>query len=254
MSAVTMITGGTGKLGRILVADCLARGEKVVAISSKKETLSVLLSAHANAIDEGRLVAFACDLTARDASVAVTQFCEKNALMPTALVNNARSQAFLKISETGIVGREDFVGELTLDVVVPYELSMGLAYMDASVLRRVINIGSQYGIVAPNRYLYDDFDRQSPAHYGVSKAALIHLSRELAVRLAPRNIQVNCISFGGVEGRADPMFQARYAKLAPAGRMMSEDEVAGPVAFLLSDASAGMTGHNLVVDGGWTAW
>jgi NAD(P)-dependent dehydrogenase (short-subunit alcohol dehydrogenase family) len=72
--------------------------------------------------------------------------------------------------------------------------------------------------------------------------------------LAPRNVQVNCVSFGGVKGRADADFEARYAKLAPTGRMLDEKDIAGPVAYLLSDASVGMTGHNLVVDGGWTVW
>jgi NAD(P)-dependent dehydrogenase (short-subunit alcohol dehydrogenase family) len=120
-------------------------------------------------------------------------------------------------------------------------------------LKRVVNIGSQYGIVAPNRALYGDFERQSFIHYGVAKAALVHLSREMAVRLAPA-IRVNCVSFGGVEGRADADFQARYAALTPGGRMLRNDEIFGAVAFLSSDASSGTTGHNLVVDGGWTAW
>lgn len=254
MNATTLITGGAGKLGQVFVADCLSRGGTVVVIGARAETLSSLETSYPEASRDGRLVTFACDLMAQNAAAAVVKFCQERGLFPSGLVNNARSQSFLKIGEDGVVDRANFLAEFTLDVVVAYELSMALAAMPGSRIRRIVNVGSQYGCVAPNPALYDDFDQQSPVHYGVAKAALIQLSRELAVRLAPRNIQVNCVSFGGVNGRVNPEFEARYAKLAPMGRMLNESDVTGPVAFLLSDASAGMTGHNLIVDGGWTVW
>ena len=141
-----------------------------------------------------------------------------------------------------------------LDVIVPYELTMALAMQKNSRLSRVINIGSQYGSVVANPNLYDDPVAQSPLHYSVCKAALAHLTKELAVRLASKNIQVNCIAFGGVEGRVDEQFKARYAKLCPMGRMLQDKEVCGPVDMLLSDHFSGMTGHVLNVDGGWGIW
>jgi NAD(P)-dependent dehydrogenase (short-subunit alcohol dehydrogenase family) len=238
----------------VLVADRLSRGDRVVSIGSRPESLSALVEIHPDEARRGRLVTFDCDLTMPDASTKVADFCRVKGILPDGLVNNARNSSYLKTGNAGLVCRENFIGELTLDVVVPYELTMALAQVSGSRLARVVNIGSQYGVVAPNRTLYENFDRESAISYGVAKAALTHLSRELAVRLAPRGIQVNCVSFGGVEGRVDAAFQRRYAQLAPSGRMLREDEVAGPIAFLLSDASSGMTGHNLVVDGGWTAW
>jgi NAD(P)-dependent dehydrogenase (short-subunit alcohol dehydrogenase family) len=102
--------------------------------------------------------------------------------------------------------------------------------------------------------LYDDPVRQSPLQYGVCKAALSHLTKELAVRLAAKNIQVNCVAFGGIEGRVDPAFLARYAALNPMGRMLQENEVAGPIEALLSDGFSAMTGHTMAVDGGWGIW
>lgn len=254
MSAITLITGGTGKLGQIFVSDCLSRGDTAIVVGSRDEALSSLTAAHPEAARSGQLVTFKCDLMVPDAAASVVKFCQDRTLFPDGLINNARNLSFLKIGEDGLVDRANFVAEFTLDVVVPYELSMALTAMPKSRLRRIVNIGSQYGCVAPNRALYDDFDRESPIQYGVAKAALIQLSRELAVRLAPRNVQVNCVSFGGVKGRVNSEFEERYAKLVPMGRMLEEKDILGPVAFLLSHASAGMTGHNLVVDGGWVAW
>jgi NAD(P)-dependent dehydrogenase (short-subunit alcohol dehydrogenase family) len=249
----TLITGSTGKFGRVLVADRLKRGDIVIAVASRSETLAALADRYAEAATNRRLVTVPCDLTALDAAQDIVEFCRREGVLPERVVNNARNLSYLKTSEDGRIRRADFLGELTLDVVSPCELTLALAVMPQSTLKRVVNIGSQYGVVAPNRALYNDMAREIPIHYGVAKAALIQLSRELAVRLAPR-VQVNCISFGGVEGRADAAFQQRYAKLAPAGRMLREDEIVGPVEFLLSDSSSGMTGHNLVVDGGWTTW
>jgi hypothetical protein len=102
--------------------------------------------------------------------------------------------------------------------------------------------------------LYSDAVNQSPLHYGVAKAALQQLTRELAVRLANRDIQVNCVAFGGVEGRVDDAFKQRYAQLCPMGRMLREEEVVTPVDMLLSDGCSGVTGHTLAVDGGWGIW
>lgn len=249
----TVITGGTGKFGRALVADRLARGDVVVAIASRAETLAALGAEYPDAVEGGRLVTVVCDLMAPAAAQNIADECKQKNIRPDGLVNNARNLSYLRVGADGAIRREDFLGELALDVIAPYELTLALANMPESKLKRVVNIGSQYGVVAPNRALYPDAGTQPPLHYGVAKAALIQLSRELAVRLAP-GVRVNCISFGGVEGRADADFKARYAKLAPAGRMLRDDEIVGPVDFLLSDSSSGMTGHNLVVDGGWTAW
>ena len=116
------------------------------------------------------------------------------------------------------------------------------------------NIGSQYGSVAVNPALYMGTKRESPIHYGVAKAALSQLTKELAVRFADNGIQVNCIAYGGVEGRADDQFKQRYSKMVPMGRMLCEDEIVWPLDALLSKKSGPMTGQTLNFDGGWTIW
>jgi NAD(P)-dependent dehydrogenase (short-subunit alcohol dehydrogenase family) len=120
--------------------------------------------------------------------------------------------------------------------------------------------GSIYGVVAPDPRIYGDWKTKagkpinSPASYSTAKAAIIGLAKHLSVELAPWNIRVNSITPGGVESGQQPAFQKRYSYRAPLGRMADAQELVGPALFLLSDSASYVTGHNLVVDGGWTAW
>lgn len=93
----------------------------------------------------------------------------------------------------------------------------------------------------------------NPAAYGVSKGGLIQLTRWLSTTLAP-SVRVNCISPGGVARGQAEEFVRRYELRTPLGRMATEDDLRGAIAYLASDLSAYCTGHNLVVDGGWSAW
>ena len=247
-----LITGGSGKFGQALVRHFLNLGDRVIATCRTNESLKKLLSEHI--VFGDKFVGISVDLIDKDSATLLCQHLESQNIHPNCLINNARSRTFLKVGEDGLVSRENFINEYLLDTVVPYELTMALVQQEESQLRKVINIGSQYGTVAANPNLYTDPVKQSPLHYGVAKAALAHLTRELAVRLAGKDIQVNCVAFGGVEGRVDEGFKQRYAQLCPMGRMLKENEVVGPVEMLLSDDSSGITGHILAVDGGWSIW
>lgn len=247
-----LITGGTGKFGRTLASHFLSVGDSVVATCRTDESLEKLRAEYAST--GNKLTGIKVDLTDPNAIKTLLAQLDAQNISPDCLVNNARSLSFLKIEENGLVNRENFANEYLLDVIVPYELTMALMMQKNSQLRRVVNIGSMYGTVAANPYLYTDSIKQSPLHYGVAKAALAHLTKELAVRLAGKNIQVNYIAFGGVEGRVDEAFRQRYAQLCPMGRMLKDDEVVSPVDWLLSNKCSGVTGHTLAVDGGWGIW
>lgn len=247
-----LITGGTGKFGRALTSHFLSVGDDVVVTGRTDESLEKLRAEHASAGD--KLLGIKVDLTDPGAIKALLAQLEAQNISLDCLVNNARSISFLKTEEDGLISRENFANEYLLDVIVPYELTMALTMQKGSQLRRVVNIGSMYGTVAANPHLYTDPVKQSPLQYSVAKAALAHLTKELAVRLAGKDIQVNCVAFGGVEGRVDEAFKQRYAQLCPMGRMLRDDEVVSPVDLLLSDKFSGVTGHTLAVDGGWSIW
>jgi NAD(P)-dependent dehydrogenase (short-subunit alcohol dehydrogenase family) len=143
---------------------------------------------------------------------------------------------------------------LEVNLTAPFVLIQAAADALAERARgSVINILSIYGVVGPDERLYDGTSLGNPAAYGASKAALLQLTRHFATTLAPR-IRVNAITPGGVARGQDASFQERYIARVPLARMASEEDFRGAAAFLGSDASAYVTGQNIVVDGGWTVW
>lgn len=252
MSNSLLLTGGTGKFGRVLVRQFADNGWTVVTTSREQSRLDSMISDIGST--KGTILGVAVDLKQPGQSRRLVDELSARGIVITHLVHNARSVETLAVQSDGTTQREAFVGEFEMDVVVPYELTMCLAQSENHKLQTVVNVGSMYGEVAPNPALYDGTLIRSPVQYGVSKAALHHLTRELAVRLAPRHVRVNCVAFGGVEGRVDDAFLARYAQLVPSRRMLQDPEIIGPIDFLLSDASSSVNGHVLVADGGWSIW
>jgi len=247
-----LITGATGKLGTAFTDALLNKGYTIIFTSRSAERIQNFLAERPDT--KSRLYGISVDFEAQDAITTTLQALEEKNLWPIALVNNARNAAHLKMERPNHPYREGWLGEYLLDVIVPYDLSMSLSSHPASRLKSIVNVASMYGVVAPTPSLYDNHPMQSPIHYSVAKAAVIHLTKEMAVRLADREIRVNAISYGGVQGRVNETFKQRYAKLCPMGRMLEDNEVTGPLEFLVTDMSSGMTGHNLIVDGGWSIW
>lgn len=251
MIETILITGGTGKFGRQFVKHFATKGWQVLFTTTSQHNANELIRMVGN---DCCLVPLIVDFTKPQAVQEITNRIQDSGYTVNHLVNNARSLIFLQTDSLGQTSREDFLAEYLMDVIVPYELSMQLFNVQPNELRTITNIGSQYGIVAANPALYEDYPRQSPIQYSVAKAALIHLTKELAVRFSDFDIRVNCIAYGGVSGRVDDSFEARYAQLTPSGRMLSESDLIGPLDFLVSENCKAINGQTIQADGGWTLW
>lgn len=250
MNRTILITGATGLFGKTFVEYFLSKGDKVIALSRSLEKLKNLKNGFSE--KENNLQIIAHDLMENNSEHNLIMKLKRLELYPHCLINNARSVKNLKISDFGSVDEKQFIDEYKLGVIVPYKLIISLLRVKESKLKKIVNIGSIYGDVAPNINLKNL--NQDPIHYGVAKAALVQLTKELSVRFANKGININCVSYGGVEGRVNDDFKKRYSKLCPSGRMLKEKDLSSPVDMLLSTGSESINGHVLMVDGGWTIW
>tara|TARA_Y100001968_G_C19368325_1_gene723753 strand:- start:214 stop:960 length:747 start_codon:yes stop_codon:yes gene_type:complete len=240
-----IITGASGKIGKVIIRHLLTKNWDILAITNSENSAENLKQLNNQ---NPMLKVFSIDLFLRNSHQLIKEKIDKkNGVY--AFIHNARDLSSLRVSKDGITDINDFTNEFSLAVTIPYRLIMSIKDKN---LKRIIFMSSQYGLVTPNPNLYEDGLLSSPIQYGVSKAAQIHLVKELATRLAKNNILANCIALGGVEGRTNKEFQNSYSKLLPIGRMLKEIEVLPAIDFLLDPLNTATTGATISVDGGWT--
>lgn len=117
----------------------------------------------------------------------------------------------------------------------------------------IINLGSIYGVVGPDFSIYEGTEMTSPAAYAAIKGAIINLTKYLASYYGKFGIRVNCVSPGGIFDNQPKSFVEKFSAKAPLGRMGNPEDIAPALVYLLSDEASYITGHNLIIDGGWTA-
>ena len=231
MTKTAIVTGGAGGIGR-----AIARGLR--EIGWNVALVDVAETVHETAEDLGGR-GFRCDITDRASRAEVVAQVSR----PGALVNCA---GIARLTPALDVAEAEWRQMMEINLFAPFFLSQEAARAMADG-GAIVNIASVSGLRA-------GFGRMS---YGVSKAALIHMTKQFALELAPRGVTCNAVAPGPVEGdlaRIHPPDQvADYLKTIPQARYAKAKEIADAAVFLCTPAAAHITGQCIAVDGGWTA-
>lgn len=254
---VAVVTGATGHIGRE-AADSLAELGATVAVVDLDDGRCDTVARDLRTRRGTQAFAVAADLTDEDATRTVADRVREQAGGIDVLVHLAALVSAEPLpswttpfEEQGTdVWRRALEVNLTAVFVLTQACTPALR---AGGRGSVITVGSTYGLVGPDWRIYDGTDMGNAAGYAASKGGVVQLTRWLATTLAP-DIRVNCLTPGGVARSQPEAFQRAYRARTPLGRMATEEDYKGAVAYLAGDLSNYVTGHNLVVDGGWTAW
>ncbi|MCC6341432.1 MAG: SDR family oxidoreductase [Bryobacterales bacterium] len=255
---VAIVTGGAGRLGSQM-CDALAEAGAHVVVASRNldrcqaKAEALLKQGHP------RPFAVATDITSRESVHSMAQAVLGQFGKIDILINNAYSGTAKPFEE---MSAQEFESSLTGALTGTFLCSQAVSEtMRAHRSGVIVNISSIYGLVSPDHRIYGRTGLNNPPNYGAAKAGVVQLTRYLATYLAPHQIRVNCITPGGfydpkLSSRPDydAVFVKNYVSKTPLGRMGNESDLKGAVVYLASKASCYVTGHNLVVDGGWTAW
>ena len=264
---VIIVTGGLGQLGAQYVKTLHERGAKVAALATRVDAARVdrVLGAIK---DSDRLLCAEVNITDKASINRVLDSIEAKWGVPDGLVNNAGVDTQPSAPPEVSGPFEEFPEEVFREVV---EVNLvGTFLMTQQVGKRmkqagkggsIINVGSIYGVVSPVQDIYSYKKEDTgipfvkPVAYSAAQSGLYNFTRYCATYWGRDGIRVNTLTLSGVErSDQDPRFQKNYTHHIPIGRMAKAHEYNGAVVFLLSDASVYMTGSNVVVDGGWTAW
>jgi NAD(P)-dependent dehydrogenase (short-subunit alcohol dehydrogenase family) len=260
---IGIVTGGLGKLGPIWVETLLDAGSAVFVLDRPGQKISEKFIELEKRFGERRLRLSYADVRDRLALEAVRAECLETFGVPTILVNNAGIDRPPDIAAEGYL-LEDIPLEENQEIFEVNAVGLFLvtqifgSEMVKAGRGSIINIGSLYASVSPDARFYEHLQSDppflKPPAYGASKAAVVNLTKYLATHWAPHGVRVNTLSPGGVLGDQDEEFKRKFCHRVPLGRMAAPSDLRGPLLFLASQASSYVTGIELVVDGGFTAW
>ncbi|NHE58867.1 SDR family oxidoreductase [Cyclobacterium plantarum] len=246
------VIGGAGYLGVAVMKRLTELGAKVICADLESKAFK-LGEEHGFA---DKMVPETLDIGNESALMEFIATQIKKHGPPDGLVNLAYASTVKKMED--LSGEEfDAVNHsgLTANFILGKEMGKAMATHGGG---SVVFFGSMYGMVVPDPKLYDAPMNPNPIEYGVGKAGIIQMTKYLAMYYGLQNVRFNCISPGPFPNlevkKKHPEFIAKLEKKTFLQRTGDASEVSGPVAFLLSDISSFITGHNLVVDGGWTGW
>lgn len=259
---VAIITGGMGQLGTQYTKVLLENGAKVAVFDINVDKKNTYFESQKN---NSNLKLYKVNITQKKSIKRGLDKTIKELGRPSILINNAALD-----TPPGFPSKENGPFETypqgSWDKVFAVNIKgMFLAcqiiggFMAKNYGGSIINISSVYGNVSPDQRIYKYRAKNGrpfykPVSYSVTKAGVINLTRYLATYWAPKKVRVNTLSLGGVFNHQDKQFIKEYSLRVPLGRMANEDEYNGAILFLASDASSYMTGSNIIIDGGLTAW
>ncbi len=252
-----LITGATGHLGRMM-ADTLAELGADLLLVDRPGSNFEPLRHELREKWQTRSESLECDLESEQERLAMISAAKGDGGGLNILINNAAFVGTADLEGWVVPFEEQTLGTWRRAMEVNLTAAFHLCQAFTPSLRaaeggNIINIGSIYGEHGPDWRLYEGTSMGNPAAYGASKGGLIQLTRWLATTIAP-DVRVNAISPGGVFRDQSKSFVERYVARTPMGRMATEDDFRGAVAFLASDLSKYVTGQNMAVDGGWGEW
>lgn len=245
---IVLLTGGAGLYGRGLAAQLAAAGATLILASRNVAALEEVATAeralgrlvHARELDQGEESSI---LRLRD-----SVFQEFGRI--DGLVNNAVARP-MKSADAPLA---DWEASMKTNATGLFAITRAFAErMAQHGGGSIVNIGSIQGMVGPDYSLYEGLNMHAIPDYFFHKAGMVNLTKFFAARYGPQGVRVNCLSPGGFFSGQHPTFVERYAQATFLRRMADENDLGGPVIFLLSDAARYVTAVNLPVDGGYTA-
>lgn len=253
---VIVLTGGGGIIGRAMTAALTAEGHTVAVVDRDL----ALASDAADRFGQGRAHAFATDISRRDQLDELHATITADLGPVETLICNAatKSENFFAPYEEFPV--EDWNEVMATNLTGPMLCAQVFGPQMAEAGHgSIINVLSIYGIVAPDQRIYEGSEYEgvainTPAVYSASKAGLWGLTKYLASYWGANGVRVNAITPGGVFSGQNDVFVSNYSRRTMLGRMANADEIAAAAVFLASAKSSYVTGQNIVVDGGLTAW
>lgn len=258
-----IVTGGAGILGQHFCAALASFGARVAVVDL--DAAAAARQAQALAEEHGvATLGLGCDVADPAAVAAMVEAVSGTLSGIDILLNNAASKsssldAFFAPTEEFALKTWREVMAVNLDGLFLVAQAVGRQMVAQGRGGSIIQTGSIYGVTAPDQRIYEGSEYlgrpiNTPAVYSASKAGVVGLSRYLATYWGERGIRVNTLVPGGVQSGQNDVFHRRYAARVPLGRMAAARDMVGAVVFLASDASAYVTGQELVVDGGLSAW
>lgn len=245
-----LVTGACGQIGSRLVHALLAEKAYVIAADIKTDSLKEQYDNHP---DANLITYIDCDIASKEqVEKAFKTASDKKPI--DILMNNAGVSAFEPFMERP---EESFDWVMNVNLKGTFFCIREFIKHSSTPDANIVNVGSLYGLVSPDPRIYTDCDRKNSEVYGATKAGVIQMTKYFAIHAADKKIRVNAVSPGGVRNPTTPQgedFQKNYGFRCPMKRMAEIDEIVKPILFLASNAASYINGHNLVVDGGFTAW